>query len=122
MYMLRYYCQGSGSKEILDLLQQIKVKWQIPYEIMDLSTNGKYDRQKEKTAYEKDFKPQAKALKKTTGVSITKLRSAKHRNYYVSEPGTIALTKDSRMIWWTHTENAVKEFLQNLLLSGRLPA
>jgi hypothetical protein len=121
MYTLRYYCQGSGSKEIMDILQQIKAKQQIPYEIMDLSTNGKYDQQKEKTTYEKDFKPQAKALKKATGVSITKLRSAKHRNYYVSEPGTIAIVKDSQTIWWTYTETTIKKFLQNLLLNGKLP-
>jgi len=121
MYMLRYYCQGSGGKEILDLLQQIKVKWQIPYEIMDLSTNGQYDQEKEKTAYGKDFKPRAKVLKKTTGKKITELRS-RSGNYFVSMPGTIGLLKNDQMVWWTHTENAIKEFLQNLLLSGRLPA
>jgi len=122
MYMLRYYCQGSGDQEIFNLLQQIKAKWQISFEVTDLSTNGQYDQAKEKAAYEKDFKPRAKALKKSTGVSITKLRSAKHRNYYVSTPGTIALLKNGQMISWTLAENAIKKFLQNLLLSGGLPA
>lgn len=120
MYKLRYYCQGSGDKEILNLLQQIKDKHQIQYETMDLSTNGEYDREKEKAAYEKVFKPRAKALKKATGVSITKLRS-QSGNYFVSNPETIGLLKNDQMIWWTHTEKDIKEFLRNLLATGSLP-
>ena len=121
MYMLRYYCQEPGDKEILNPLQQIKDKHQIPYEIMDLSTNGQYDREKEKATYEKDFKPQSKMLKRATGKSITELRSRKHRNYYVSRPGTIALMKNGQMVWWTLTQRDIKEFLQNVLLTGNLP-
>jgi len=121
MYTLRYYCEGPGDKEILDLLKQIKDKHQLPYEINDLSTNGRYDPQKEKAVYQKDFKPGAKALKRTTGKSITALRSAKHGNYYVSKPGTIGLFKNGQMVWWTHTEKDIKEFLQNLLLTGKIP-
>lgn len=121
MYTLKYYCQGSGDKEILNLLQQIKDKHQISYEIKDLSTNGQYDQAKEKAAYEKDFRPQAKVLAKTTGVRITKLRSARRGRYYVSLPGTIALLKDGLMVWWLHIEKDIKQFMQNLLLSGRLP-
>jgi len=120
MYMLRYYCQEPGDKEILNLLQQIKDKHQIPYEIMDLSTNGQYDREKEKATYEKDFKPQSKMLKRATGKSIIKLRS-QSGNYCVSLPGTIGLLKNGEMVWWTHMEKDVKEFLQNLLLTGSLP-
>jgi len=121
MYILRYYCQGSGDKEILNSLLQIKDKHQFPYEIKDLSTNGKYDRIKEKKAYEKDFKPQARVLKKATGRSITELRSAKHGNYYVSIPGTIALIEKGQIIWWTHTEKDIKECLKSLLISGKMP-
>jgi hypothetical protein len=88
---------------------------------MDLSTDGRYDPQKEKAAYEKDFKPRAKALKKSTGEIISKLRSRKNRNYYVSLPGTIALLKNGQMVWWTHIEKSIKEFLENLLLTGKLP-
>ena len=121
MYILRYYCQGSGNKEILNLLRQITDKHQFPYEINDLSTNGQYDPVKEKTAYERDFKPRARALKKATGRRITELRSAKHGNYYVSRPGTIALIHERRMTWWTQTENRIKEFLENLLISGKIP-
>jgi len=121
MYTLRYYCQGPGDKEILELLRQIENTLQIPYEVMDLSTNGKPDREKEKAVYEKDFKPRAKALKKATGVSITKLRSAKHRNYCVSLPGTVGLLKNAQMVWWTLTQRDIKEFLQNVLLTGSLP-
>ena len=121
MYILRYYCQGSGDKKILNLLRQIKDKHQLPYEINDLSRNGQYNRMKEKAAYEKDFKPRARVLKRATGRRITELRSAKHGNYYVSIPGTIALIDNCQMTWWTHTEKDIKEFLQNLLLSGKIP-
>ncbi len=120
MYMLRYYCQGSSDKEIVNLLRQIQDKCQILYEIRDLSTNGQDDQEKEKAAYEKDFKPRAKALKKNTGKSITKLRSHSG-NYFVSNPGTIGLFKNGQMVWWTLTERDIKEFLQNLLLTGSLP-
>lgn len=120
MYTLRYYCQRSGDNSILELLRQIKNKHKISYEIKDLSTNGKYDQEKEKTAYERDFKPQAKALKKATGVSITNLRSGSG-NYFVSTPGTIALMENGQMVWWLHIETDIKEFLENLLLTGSLP-
>ena len=121
MYILRYYCQGSGDKEILNLLRQIKDKHQIAYEINDLSTNGQYDRMKQKAAYENDFKPRARALKRATGRRITELRSAKHGNYCVSIPVTIALIDNGQITWWTHTEKDIKEFLQNLLLTGKIP-
>ena len=120
MYTLRYYCQGLGDKEILKLLQQVKDKHQISHEVMDLSTNGRYDQQKQKAIYEKDFKPRAKALKKATGKRITELRSHSG-NYFVSKPETIGLLKNGQMIWWTHVEKNIKEFLQNLLQTGRLP-
>jgi hypothetical protein len=87
-----------------------------------LSRNGQYDGMKEKAAYEKDFKPRARVLKRATGRRITELRSAKHGNYYVSIPGTIALIDNGQMTWWTHTEKEIKEFLENLLLSGKVPA
>jgi len=118
--MLRYYCKGPGDEEILNLLHQIKDKHQISYEIKDLSTNGQYDREKEKAAYEQDFKPRTKALKKATGVSITKLRS-RSGTYCVSTPETIGLLKNGDMVWWLHIERNIKEFLQNVLLTGTLP-
>jgi len=121
MYKLRYYCQGPGEKEILNLLHQIEDKHQIPYKIKDLSTNSQYDQEKEKAAYDKDFKPRAKALKKAMGVSITKLRS-QSGNYFVSNPETIGLLKNDQIVWWFHMEKEVKEFLRNLLLTGNLPA
>jgi len=120
MYILRYYCQGSGDMEILNLLQQIKDKHQLPYKINDLSRNGQYDRAKEKAAYEKDFNPRARVLKRATGSRITELRSAKHGNYYVSIPGTIAIMEASQTTWWTHTEKDIKVFLKNLLLTGKI--
>lgn len=120
MNMLRYYCQKSGDEEILNLLQQIKDKHQIPYEIMDLSTNGEYNREKEKAAYERDFKPRAKALKKVTGKSITELRS-QSGNYCVSLPGTIGLIKDGQIAWWTYIENDIKDSLRDILQTGSLP-
>jgi hypothetical protein len=84
MPTLRYYCQNNGDEEIQRLLAEIKEKKQIPYEIVDLSRNGEFSSENEKQAYEKDFKPRAKLLKQKAGQPITKLKSAKHGNYYVS--------------------------------------
>ena len=113
MVKIRYYCLGKGEKEIKDFLEDIKEKYNLPYEIVDLSTNEQYDGEKEKEVYEKDFKPMAKILKEKLGRSITKLRSNKARGYYISLPGTLAIIdKDNNIIWYVTTdkkEELVKE-------------
>ena len=115
MFKLRYYCKWTGNIEIVKLLQEIKNKHNISYEIMDLSES-----EKEKQVYERDFRPRAKILKKRTGESITKLRGAggKHR-YYISNPGTIAVIKDYRVEWWTYTISEIFNFLNRVLSQGQ---
>lgn len=113
MVKIRYYCLGEGKKEIKDFLEDIKEKHNILYEIVDLSTNGQYDSEKEKEVYEKDFKPIAKILKEKLGRPITKLRSNKARGYYISLPGTLAIiNEDNNIIWYVtidKKEELVKE-------------
>ena len=115
MLKLRYYCQGGGNTQIIRLLQEMKDKGDISYEIMDLSES-----EKEKQVYERDFKPRAKILKKRTGESITKLRGAggKHR-YYISNPGTIAVIKDCQVEWWTYTISEIFNCLNRVLSQGQ---
>lgn len=115
MFKLRYYCKWTGNIEIVKLLQEIKNKHNISYEIMDLSES-----EKEKQVYERDFKPRAKILKKRTGESITKLRGAggKHQ-YYISNPGTIAIIKDYRVEWWAYTISEIFNFLNRVLSQGQ---
>lgn len=116
MFKLRYYCQGGGNREILRLLQGIKEKRRIPYEIVDFSRQ-----EKEKEVYERDFKPRAKMLKKRTGKPITKLRGAGGgKHYYVSIPGTIAIVRNAQVEWWTFTDSEITEFLNRVLSEGQV--
>ncbi len=115
MVNLRYYCQGGGNREILRLLQGIKEKHRITYEISDLR-----GQEKEREVYERDFKPRAKILKKRTGKPITKLRGAGgERHYYVSIPGTIAIVRNAQVEWWTYTIGEIKEFLDEVLVQDQ---
>ena len=115
MFKLRYYCKWTGDIEITRLLQEIKNKHNISYEIMNLSES-----EREKQVYERDFKPRAKILKKRTGESITKLRGAggKYR-YYISNPGTIAIVKDNQVEWWTYAISEMLNFLNQVLSQGQ---
>jgi len=100
MVRLRYYCQGQGSGEVTRLLEEITTKHGIPHEVLDLSSGGAYDKEKEKRVYEAEFKPRARMLKKRTGEPITRLRSRGARHYFVSTPGTIAVVRDSEVEWY----------------------
>jgi len=116
MFKLRYYCRGRGDKRILKLLNGIKEKHGITCEILDLSTE-----EQERQAYERDFKPRAKILKKRTGKPITKLRGAGgERHYYVSIPGTIAIVRNAQVEWWTLTDSEITEFLNKVLSEGQV--
>lgn len=118
MQTLRYYCIAKGNDQITGLLKQIQSVHNIPYEVLDLSRNGQYDEGREKQAYEKDFKPRARLLKKRTGESITKLRSRKARHYFVSTPGTIAIVGDEGIEWCTLGDAEILEFLRSVLTKG----
>lgn len=118
MLKLRYYCQGKGKEAIRKLLTDIDAKHGITYEILDLSANGEWDNEKEKIVYNKDFKLRARVLKKRTGIPITKLRSRRARNYFVSTPGTIAIVRDNKIEWYTFEENKIIEFLKEVLDKG----
>ncbi len=118
MLRLRYYYQKKGNEEVLQLLSEIEVNQNIPYEIIDLSKNGDYDKDKEKQVYEKDFKPSARILKQKTGKSITKLRSRKHGNYYVSVPGTIAVVGPEGIEWFDIGDKEIINFLKEVLSGG----
>jgi hypothetical protein len=104
----------------LALLQHICDRWGIRFEVVDLSTNGEYDPAKEREAYERDFKPRVRALRRATGRPITRLRS--HTGTYnVSTPETLAVVEDGRLTWWCHTEPEVHVALERSQASGRLP-
>ena len=119
MLTLRYYFSGKANDQISKLLTDIKARHQITSDLLDLSTNGKYDSQKEKTAYESDFKPRAKVLKNRMGAPITiSLRSRKARNYYVSTPGTIAISSTAGVEWYTLGIDDIVGFLEEVLSRG----
>jgi len=115
MLKLRYYCQGGGNTQIIRLLQEMKDKKNISYEIMDLSNN-----EREKQVYETDFKPRAKILKRRTGKSIYKeLRGKRSHRYYISLPGTIAIIKNGQVEWWTYTIDEMIYLLNQALSQGQ---
>jgi hypothetical protein len=119
MVRLRYYCQGQGSAEVTRLLVEIRTRHNIPHEVLDLSSNGAYDEEKEKQVYEAEFKPRAKILKKRTGKPITKeLRSRRARHYFVSTPGTIAVVRDGKVEWYAVGDREIIEFLKMVLIKG----
>jgi hypothetical protein len=111
---LRYYCEGEGNKVIRDLLEEVKNKLGIPYEIV----GGPHDKLKDQEIYERDFKPRARFLKKRTGRSIRELRS-RRGHYFVSVPGTIAVVRNRLVEWWTLGDDDIIAFLKDLLKEGR---
>lgn len=115
MIRLHYYYKAQGGDEILKLLTEVRAKHNIPHEVLDLSSNGKYDEEKERQIYERHFKPRAKILKKRTGESITRLRSRKARHYFVSTPGTIAIVRDGEIEWYTLGNEEIAKFLKMVL-------
>jgi hypothetical protein len=118
MLSLRYYCEGRGTEEIGTLLAQIKAKHNVSYEVLDLSSHGEYNEDKEKEIYERDFKPRARILKKRTGQPITSLRSRKAGHYFVSRPGTIAIVGDDGLEWYTLGNEEILKFLKAVLAKG----
>ena len=110
----RYYCKIPGNKEIKVLLKEIKGKYDVEYEIIE----GPYDREKDKQVYERYFKPRAKILKRRTGIPITKLRSHKARNYFVSIPGTLAVFRNELVQWWSYTDTEIINFLRKIISEG----
>jgi len=118
MSKLRYYCQGEGKEEIRKLLTECQQKHNILYEILDLSRNGARDEKREREVYERDFKPRAKVLKKTTGESIIRLRSRRARHYFVSIPGTIATVADGKIEWYTQGDEEMAQFLKAVFDKG----
>ena len=118
MLTIRYYCKGRGVEGILTLLADIKTRHNIAYEVTDLTSHGKYDEDKEKAIYERDFKPRARLLKKRTKDTITRLRSRKARHYFVSTPGTVAIVSDEGVEWYTLGNQEITQFLSAVLAEG----
>lgn len=115
---LRYYCQATSDQKdaITDLLQRIKEKHGIQYEIRDL----KGDQALEREAYEHDFKPVARLLKKRTGSTrgVRNLRGRRSGKYYVSVPGTIAIVTDNTVQWYTLGASDILKFLREVFDNG----
>jgi hypothetical protein len=94
----------------------IKNSHGIPFEVKDLGGVQELERH----AYEKDFKPSARILKRRTGSSrgISQLRGRRSGIYYVSTPGTIAIVKEGLLQWYTMGGRDVVQFLNDVLREG----
>lgn len=71
MSQFQYFCDGTGDSQIKDRLREIDEKWQLEYQLVDLSQNGEHDFGRNREVYKRDFKPRARILKRRTGESIT---------------------------------------------------
>jgi hypothetical protein len=111
---LRYYCKDEGNKVIRDLLEEVRNKLGIPYEIV----SGLHNELKDREIYDRDFKPRARLLMKRTGKSIRELRS-RSGHYFVSIPGTIAVIRNGLVEWWTLGDDDIIAFQKELLKEGR---
>jgi len=112
--ILRYYCEGEGDRRIRDLLEEIKGKLGISYEII----GGPHNELRDKEVYERDFKPRARLLKRRTGKSIRELRS-RSGHYFVSVPGTIGVIKNGLVEWWTLGDEDIVASLKEVLRRDR---
>jgi hypothetical protein len=134
MFKLRFYLGETAyqkeKNQIIRMLQEIKVRHNIDYEIFKLriTKDGYVDEKHEKEIYEDHFKPRAKILKQRIGESLPRtLRSQRGRgHYYLS--GVIAILENGQIGWYTcwescrRFENIDKDytigFLKALLSQG----
>ena len=85
MHSFVCYHSKEVSEELFALLEQIKAKHGIPYELVNLQEMGKW-------VYETQFIHRAHILKKRTGKSLYReLRGRKSHRYYISVPGTLVV-------------------------------
>lgn len=128
MFTLRYYYPHYDKKvneEIINLLNKIRELYKVDFQIIQLRTK-KYknyygneyveyiDKEHEKEIYESDFKPRARILKARIGESIRYLlRSRMGRgHYYIA--GTIAITKNNQIEWFTSYSDRFKSYDENI--------
>jgi hypothetical protein len=118
-FLLRYYCGPNSDRrgDITDLLQKIKEKHGIPFQIRDLRGDDVLERE----AYEHDFKPVARVLKRRTGSKrgIRQLRGRRSGAYYVSVPGTMAIIGDGKVQWYTLGAPDILQFLNEVFEKGK---
>ena len=118
MFKLRYYAPDYRKQThdvILSLLEQIKIKHNILYEITQLryrkseySDDYIADEQHEKEIYEKDFLPRKFVLKQRIGESIRRLLRSRSGGYFVA--GTVAIALDGQIEWFANYANPFKEY------------
>lgn len=118
MFQLRYYApdyKKEVHESILALLEQIRIKHNIPYEVVqirrrsseysdDYIANGQH----EKEIYEKDFRPRKNLLKQRMGESIRRLLRSRSGGYFVA--GTVAITLNQQVEWFANYVSLFKEY------------
>ncbi len=103
MRWLRYYAPTYDRNEhfeILTLLEEIRKRYGIEYEIIPVKKRDWYDKEpimSEEEVYEKHLKPQTKVIKENVGESSAKIFKSRSGNIYVA--GTIAVIEDGHVIW-----------------------
>ena len=99
---LRYYAPYFDEKihgKILELLNEIRLKHNIDYEIIEVSKEA------EQKIYRKDFVSRARILSGRIGGSVAKALRSRRGRGYVYLRGTIALVLKNRLEWFaTYTD------------------
>jgi len=125
MYTLRYYAphfERNIHEQILNHLEQARVKFQIPYEIVEIrlrkseySDTYYADEEHEKEIYERDFKPRKAVLKQRIGESIRRALRSRSGGYFVA--GAVAIVRDEQVEWFTSYANQFKEYDANYIIA-----
>ncbi len=118
MLELRYYCRGSGPKEIGKLLDTVAEKCGLTYEIVSLSANGVYDRKREIQIFETDFKPRARVLSRRTGQSMVQLKLRGSGRHPSPLPDGLAITRGGTIEWFALGSQDIVDFLKDALKEG----
>ena len=118
MLSLRLYFLKKVDEETFKKLVEINEAHNISYKLIDLSSNGEYDQEKERQEYNKEFKSRAKILRKRTDHSINILRSRKAHNYFISSPSTIAIIGEAGIEWYSNDKQEIKNLLMDAFNIG----
>ena len=139
VFKLRYYAPAEKVvfrhedryEEVLQLLESIKSKHGIDFEIFRIKSERIYDslfvdEEHEKEIYEKHFKPRAKLLKYRLGQPIRLLLRSRRGHFHLA--GTVAVVKDGNIEWFAppwpnffeeYDEDSSIAFLKAVLKNGR---
>jgi len=130
LYKLRYYAPSFRKDvhvEILRLLETVKASCGVPYEVREIphqpgpdSNYRVVEESEERTIYEKDFLPRKGVLRCRSGESLNRLLRTRSKRFCLA--GTVAVTRDGLVEWFSSFAAPFREFDKNDPALGFLKA